>query len=578
MKPTPHQNPTLYTSRFSEHGISKSRGVVYTPTILADFVAREMVKAAGDVSSHQQKALRILDPSLGGGELVMSLLRELPKNLTYEVHGFDTDLKALKESQTRLQQTHSHCSICVYGENFLDDGDGVELGSTEVPQQYDMIIANPPYVRTQIMGAKRSRRLAQKFGLSGRIDLYYAFVLAMAQKLAPRGIAGIILSNGFMTTKAGASLRKAVGENFEIIKLWDLGDTKLFDAAVLPAVLILQGRHHSSPSPSPIFTSIYRTTKPALHRASTPLKALSYSGVVKVDTGECFEVCQGYLDTSTPEKVWTVSTSQGEQWLKTVEAHSWGTFQDVGPVRVGVKTCADKIYIRRDWHQMTDFSPPELLKPLTTHHIARRFKPLSDTKPRYILYPHEIKNDKRSATDLKDYPHSYHYLSFYRKALESRKYVLEAGRQWYELWVPQDPGAWKYPKLVFRDIAPKPIFWMDLSGSVVNGDSYWISTQNPNHQDLLWLIVAVANSEFMERFYDQRFHNKLYGDRRRFLSQYVKHFPLPDPNRPLSKALVKKAKDIYRLIPSPRAQHLEKELSDLVWEAFGGLPKKIRRQ
>ena len=573
MKPTPHKISTPYTPRFSEQDMSKSRGVVYTPPILADFVAREMVKAAGSISSHRQQTLRILDPALGGGELVMSLLKILPTNLVYEVHGFDMDLVALRESKALLQQTYPHCPIRVYGENFLDCDDGMESRRIEISQQYDLIIANPPYVRTQTMGAKRAQRLAQKFGLSGRIDLYYAFVLAISQKLAPHGIAGIILSNGFMTTKAGASLRKAVGENFEIISLWDLGDTRLFKAAVLPAVLILKGKDNNLPVMSPSFTSIYRTTKPALHKASNPLRALSYSGVVEVNTGERFEICKGYLDTSILEKVWTVRTSQGEQWLKKVKAHSWGTFQDVGPVRVGVKTCADKIFIRRDWHQIEDFTTPELLKPLTTHHIARRFKPFRDSKPRYILYPHEIRNGKRSVTNLKDYPHSYHYLSFHRKALEGRKYVLDAGRKWYELWVPQDPGAWECPKLVFRDIAPKPIFWMDLTGSVVNGDSYWISPQNPKHQDLLWLVLAVANSEFMERFYDQLFHNKLYNDRRRFLSQYVKHFPLPDPNRPLSKVLMEKAKDLYRLIPSPQAQHLEKELSDLVWEAFGGAPE-----
>ena len=554
------------------HDESKSCGVVYTPQVLADFVARQMVKAAGDLASRRQKVLRVLDPALGGGELVMSLLKYLPENLAYEVHGFDTDLVALQKAQTLLQQAYPHGSIRVYGENFLEHGDDVKWGRKGVPLNYDLIIANPPYVRTQIMGAERSQRLAQKFNLSGRIDLYYGFVLAISQRLAPQGTVGIILSNGFMNTRAGASLRKAVREKFEIVHLWDLGDTKLFKAAVLPAVLILKGKGSKPSPPLPTFTSIYRTTKPPLHKASHPLSALGYSGVVEVDTGECFEVCQGYLDTSVPEKVWTVTTSQGEQWLKKVKAHSWGTFQDIGPVRVGVKTCADKVFIRPDWHLMKDFTTPELLKPLITHHIARRFKPLRDAEPRYILYPHEIKDGKRSAVDLKDYPHSYHYLSFHRKALEGRKYLLEAERKWYELWVPQDPGAWESPKLVFRDIAPKPTFWMDLEGSVVNGDSYWISTQNPKHQDLLWLALAVANSEFMERFYDQRFHNKLYGGRRRFLSQYVKHFPLPDPNQPLSKVLVEKAKDLYQLIPSPKAQDLERELSNLVWEAFGGVP------
>jgi len=44
-----------------------------------------------------------------------------------------------------------------------------------------------------------------------------------------------------------------------------------------------------------------------------------------------------------------------------------------------------------------------------------------------------------------------------------------SGREWYEIWVPQDPAAWDQPKLVFRDISEEPMFWIDHDGAVVNG-------------------------------------------------------------------------------------------------------------
>ena len=40
-------------------------------------------------------------------------------------------------------------------------------------------------------------------------------------------------------------------------------------------------------------------------------------------------------------------------------------------------------------------------------------------------------------------------------------------------------------------------------------------------------MLAVANSSFIVRYYDPAFHNKLYAGRRRFMTQYVKQFPLP---------------------------------------------------
>ena len=97
--------------------------------------------------------------------------------------------------------------------------------------------------------------------------------------------------------------------------------------------------------------------------------------------------------------------------------------------------------------------------------------------------------------------------------------VLDAGREWFEIWVPQDPDRWVAPKLVFRDISEKPTFWIDTTGGIVNGDCYWLAAEKAEDTDLLWLACAVANSAFIEEFYDHRFNNKLYSGRRRFITQ-----------------------------------------------------------
>ena len=123
---------------------------------------------------------------------------------------------------------------------------------------------------------------------------------------------------------------------------------------------------------------------------------------------------------------------------------------------------------------------------------------------------------------------------------------------------------------MFRDIADEPTFWLDLDGSVVNGDCYWLVSQNSSDIDLLWLAAAVANSTFIERFYDMRFHNKLYAGRRRFITQYVENFPLPNPHCSHSKAIIAKAKRIYECTPSAIAKRFQKELNDMVWKAFTG--------
>ena len=74
-------------------------------------------------------------------------------------------------------------------------------------------------------------------------------------------------------------------------------------------------------------------------------------------------------------------------------------FRDIGKIRVGVKTCADKVFIRNDWEKTPDADRPELLKPLTTHHIARRFRALASSKRYQIVYPHVVRDGVRRAAD-----------------------------------------------------------------------------------------------------------------------------------------------------------------------------------
>ena len=566
-----------FTERYQIVTEEKAGGATYTPKTLADFVARQIVETAGTLPTN--RLLRVLDPALGHGELLVSLLEELANQLglNIEVCGFETDSKALDIATERLKREFPGVPRHFESINFLEfvlehfgtRGNG-SLFPDAASEPYNLIIANPPYVRTQIMGATQAQRLSEQFGLTGRVDLYYAFILGIAQVLKPQGVAGLIVSNRFMTTRSGASVRHALLEGFNLRHAWDLGDTKLFDAAVLPAVLLVEAKNGHSSNP-PAFTSIYETTSPATATASDPIAALNADGVIKIDDGRHFQVQHGTLNTGgTREGVWRIATAAVDTWLATVDAHTWGTFRDIGKIRVGVKTCADRVFIRSDWHNMPAAARPELLKPLATHHIARRFKPLSPDQPIQILYPHEVDQGRRRAVSLDRYPRSRAYFDTHRTTLEGRRYVTAAGREWYEIWVPQDPRAWAKPKLVCRDIAEEPTFWIDLDGYVVNGDCYWLISQNPSQTDLLWLAAAVGNSTFIERFYDLRFHNKLYAGRRRFITQYVEEFPLPNPHSPIAKAIVTKAKLIYERIPASEVAMLHDELDAMVWKALTG--------
>ncbi len=568
------------SQRYDGVTTEKASGATYTPPELAEFVAAEMMR---EWDGDSGKPLKVLDPAVGEGELLASLLKQLPTSRRVDVYGFDNNPAAVDAAAERLAGLHPKAELHLSLGDFLTIACGdAQLGTLfEQPRaagdNFDMIIANPPYVRTQIMGANAARALAAQFGLTGRVDLYHAFILAIAKVLRPHGVAGIIVSNRFMTTKAGATVRRALQERLHLRHVWDLGDTKIFDAAVLPAVLVAEGQNGAART-APTFTSIYETKDDATLEAPTITVAMRKDGVVLVPDGRRFHVQRGALDTAGDiEGVWRVATEENDAWLATVDRHTWGTFRRLGKVRVGVKTCADRVFIRRDWDDLPADEQPELLRPLTTHHIGRRFRADHEDDLRRIVYPHEGVDGKRRASDLAKNPRTLRYLEAHREKLESRSYVLEAGRNWYELWVPQDPCLWHRPKLVFRDISAEPCFWIDRDGTIVNGDCYWLVCDDVGQEELLWLAVSVGNSTFIEAFYDHRFNNKLYAGRRRFITQYVEKFPLPDPERPVAKSLVETAKRIYAAAGTAEADALAATLDSLVWEAFGLSVEEVRR-
>ena len=554
--------------RYNHINCRKTEGAHYTPEILSDFVAKSIVSEAS-----LQKSIKIVDPAIGDGELIISLLRCLQKvSSNIEVFGFDTNIISLEITSKRLLKEFPNIQPKLYQRDFLQvclEKDSLFQG-IEIPD-FDLLISNPPYIRTQVLGAKQAQLISRKFGLKGRVDIYQAFLVAMKSVLASTGVAGVIVSNRFISTKGSATLRKILLDHYDIRHLWDFGDTKLFEAAVLPAVMVMKHKKSKGQTET-LYTSIYvnNSNEEGISNvvANNPIEAIRYTGIVSGQKGIKYIVKHGYLSyDSFSCDVWRLQDNAIKKWLREVEKNTWATFRDIGKVRVGVKTTADNVFIRSDWKKEIGYEP-ELILPLTTHHVAGRFK--KNNMPfKFILYTHKMENGKRKVHDLDSHPSTKKYLKENYEQLSGRKYVIEANRHWFEIWVPQNPSLWERPKIIFRDISEKPTFWMDLSKTVVNGDCYWMISDHDNlPNEILWLVLAVANSEFIENYYDIKFQNKLYSNRRRFMTQYVEKFPIPDPDTRISRELVKLSHQIYDDTKEDSYIELEQRINQLVWKAF----------
>lgn len=557
----------------------KNSGATFTPPLLADFLADKLIS---HLEMSESQRISILDPACGEGELLLSIANKV-KTLgidQLQIRGYDTNTEYLDVAKSNLSEIKGIC-VNFLQQDFLEsEGTIVEMSDlfhqSKVSELADIIIANPPYVRTQILGAKKAQELAKRFNLTGRVDLYYPFLIAMTNVLKEGGLIGVITSNRYLFTKSGESIRKFLLDNYEILEVIDLGDTKLFEAAVLPAIFI--GRKNSGrkkiSNPS-LFAKIYE--EPERNGVKNFVNSNTLFGILKSNKSgyylvgnKTYHYSVGLLKHSLKRTdIWQMTNEEENKWIEIIKLNTFSLIGDLFKVRVGVKSCADNVFIKEDWQNESIKPEEKLFRKLISQENIKRWRGALENDL-HILYPYSSKDGKRFVYDLKDFPIAKDYFEANRKQLESRTYVIESGRSWYEIWVPQNPALWALPKIVFPDISLDSRFYYDDQGSVVNGNCYWISAMNERENELLFLIQGVANSRLMSQYHDLCFNNKLYSGRRRYFSQYIEKYPIPDPNKSESIKIIEIVKRLNTLSSlNQEVTDLENELNNLVEKAFG---------
>ncbi len=558
----------------------KNTGATFTPKELSVFLAERITSY---VKPNYQK---VLDPACGEGELLIAMGNILSDSaIDFSLTGYDANEQYLSFAQERTLRFGAE-NIKLIHEDFLQAIDvssnqsnlGLfqEYNKSFVNNSFDIVIANPPYVRTQILGTEQAQELAQKFNLKGRVDLYYPFLIAMTESLKEGGILGVITSNRYLSTKGGESIRKFLSENYEILELIDLGDTKLFDAAVLPAIFIGRKKKLKSPS-SANFIKIYEELngyKGDLIPVESVYEVLNneQSGYF-VANGKRYKKSSGVLKYKIASGAcWEMLSNNESDWVSKIDKASKNRVGDLFKVKVGIKSTADKVFISDKWENLNGTKPEdELLKELISQENIEPWNATDNFKLK-VLYPHISVGGEKQTVDIEKYPKAKKYFLQHEEKLKSRKYLIEAGRQWFELWVPHRPDQWKYPKLVFPDISLKPRFYFDKGGKIVNGNCYWIVASKEEDVEKLLLIQGIANSKLMTKYHDLVFNNKLYSGRRRYFTQYVERYPLPDFNSSKAKEIISIVKKLNQSNDKTEISELENLLEIKVAESFGVEP------
>lgn len=551
----------------------KLNGVHYTNNELSKFIARRILKY------NKVKKFNILDPACGQSDLLLAMVNYLDNEFDYTITGIDIDESSLKYSTNIFNQLQEPIKYQFYNGDFLEIFKEFSQGNlfndnyyNQIPEP-DIIIANPPYIRTQNMSAGKSKYLAAKLNITGKIDMYQAFIVTMINILKENGLIGFIVSNKFLYTKSGESTREFLFKNIEILEIIDLGDSKPFEASVLPVIII--GRKRKSSNKNVKFQKVYESKD--FSKSSKALNLDLYTALDKeqdctiVKNKSLFEVTNGTIDIpENPHQLWSLSNRKDLDFIKQIHENSKYLFKDVANVKVGIKTTADSIFIDKNTDLFEYWGiEDDLVYPLISSENLAKWK-INKHKPlRKIIYPYTISdNQMNQVINIDHFPNFKNYALNNSEKLKSRLYLIDSGKKWYEHWVPQNFSQMKKNKIIFKDISEGPCFALDTEGHLVNGNCFWITIKNDFDDNLIYLLLAIANSDLIEKYHRIEFNNKLYSGKLRYNTQYINKYPLPNLNHHLCKTVINKTKELLSAKEKLNEENI-KEINNYINKLYG---------
>jgi predicted RNA methylase len=206
-------------------------------------LAAEVVRAA---LAHLPTAgpLAVLEPAVGSGAFVSALLRSPAAGRVRRMVGVEADAR------------FAAVAARLWGPAGLEVLAG-DFTASPPAGRFDLVIANPPYVRHHHLPADQKRRLqaaaAAVVGepVSGLAGLYVHFLLLAHGWLAPDAVAAWLVPAEFLDVNYGRAVRHYLGRRVDLLGVhrFAAADVQFGDALVSSAVILYRNR---SPGREPV--------------------------------------------------------------------------------------------------------------------------------------------------------------------------------------------------------------------------------------------------------------------------------------------------------------------------------------
>jgi hypothetical protein len=518
----------------------REQGAYFTPPPLArrvvgEAVAARLARRPPAWRTDGSPRLRVLDPAAGDGRFLAAAadaLADLAAHRGFDraaaraaiarrcLVGIERDPDFAALARERLGGAAIHCAEALLS----------PIGR-ELDGRMDLVVGNPPYMRSIRLGAADEALRAALRGRyaatsRGEWDLYAAFLEQALAWCAPDGEVALIVPSRWLTARSAALLRGKLAGEGAVRGLVLFGAEQVFAGATT-------------------YTSVV-----FLSRARQAEVAVARRGRGGWELGRV-------PGAELAESPWRLSIGRRRALVDRLAGQGPALGQ-VARVAKGAGTNADPVFVL-DADDAAHLEPA-LVRPCLRGRDVVAFGP---ARPRaHVLVPYRRSGELVPPDELRDrFPRAAAHLAAHRDTLERREAGRFRGNTFYCYGRPQNL-AWlsaREPKLVVPDVAQGGRALIDRRAAMVLDSAYALRPL-PGAPVTLALLLAVFNSRVVGLWLRET-GVPLRGGYVRLKTAYLEPLPLPPSSRHTAAA--------EALASGPGAARRGQEIDELVRRAYG---------
>ena len=473
-----------------------------------------------------------------------------------------TKKKELKKQIDGKINARYQSSLKVFGYEVTFDFKTVFSEVFHKNKGFDVVIANPPYVRQEAI--KEFKPTLKKVGyecFTGTADLYVYFYERGVRLLRPAGTLAYISSNSFLNSGFGERLRRYLSANTRIRLLIDFAETKVFEAVTEPCVICLT-----------------RDTE-ADHEArflkwdqSTPPERIKDA----FETGS-----QAIFQHELKSSGWLLESPAVLRLLDKMRSTGkpLGEYGNRKLYR-GIITGLNEAFVvdraTRDCLIREHKSSGKILKPLLHGRDLKHWR--AEFGEQYLItiessenkgHPWSGKSEKEAERIFAaTYPAVYARFEGFRPALRKRD---DQGKYFWELRSCAYWREFEEPKIIYQDIARYFGMVWDDTGALLVNTCYFVPRAEK------WMLAVLRSSTM--QFYVRKVIGSDEGGFIRLFTIHVENFPVPTvtpaQQKPVER-LVERILSAKQRDAGADVSALEREIDELVYALYCLTPAEIK--